>query len=87
MLPLARLLYTIAADKERIMVDQPGRYAIHVQESLSSLDSVFDWVEVRPGEDGGSVLIGDFPDQAALHGVLARIRDLCLTLISVERIR
>ena len=35
----------------------------------------FDGLEVRPTADGHTVLSGPLPDQAALHGVLARIRD------------
>lgn len=33
---------------------------------------------------GEAVLIGHLPDQAALHGVLARIRDIGLPLLSVS---
>lgn len=36
-------------------------------------------------EQDQTLLSGPLPDQAALHGVLERIRDLNLTLISVER--
>ncbi len=35
---------------------------------------------------GTTILNGPLADQAALHGVLMRIRDLNLTLLSVERI-
>lgn len=35
---------------------------------------------------GNSVLSGTIPDQAALYGTLAKIRDLGLALISLTRI-
>jgi hypothetical protein len=34
--------------------------------------------------DGDTVLSGDVPDQAALHGIFGRFRDLGLTIISVN---
>jgi hypothetical protein len=36
-------------------------------------------------EGSETLLSGSLPDQAALHGLLERIRDLNLTLISVAR--
>ena len=36
-------------------------------------------------EDGTTLLVGPVVDQAALHGVIIRIRDLGLPLLSVRR--
>ena len=43
-------------------------------------------MDLRYEENGEMVLVGQLPDQAALHGVLTKIRDLGLTLIAVNRI-
>jgi hypothetical protein len=47
-----------------------------------------DWFEQMAisTEGGETTLTGSVADQAALHGLLIRVRDLNLTLLSVERI-
>ncbi len=35
--------------------------------------------------DGDTLLTGDLPDQSALHGILSRLRDLGLELVSVKQ--
>jgi hypothetical protein len=46
-----------------------------------------DWfagLEIRHTEEGETILTGDVADQAALYGLLARLRDLGLALVSVK---
>jgi hypothetical protein len=63
------------------------RYEIRVEGHLpSGWSEWFDGLDVQHGLDGDSILSGPLSDQSALHGVLARIRDLNLTLISVTRL-
>jgi len=38
------------------------------------------------GDDGRSAISADLPDQSALFGLLTRIRDLGLCLVSVRRV-
>jgi hypothetical protein len=47
-----------------------------------------DWFEQMAisTQGGETILTGPVADQAALHGLLIRIRDLNLPLLSVERI-
>ena len=64
----------------------PEWYEIRVEGELpGGWSSWFAGLEIRCGPHGESVLSGSLADQAALHGVLARIRDLNLKLISVNR--
>lgn len=62
-------------------------YELRVQGHLD--DRWCDWLgglAVRRQADGTTVLAGSIVDQAGLHGVITRIRDLGLPLLSVQRI-
>lgn len=45
----------------------------------------FEGMQIRNEPGGVTVITGEVADQAALHGVLAKVRDLGLPLISVHR--
>ncbi len=47
----------------------------------------FGALQVSATKNGETLLRGAFRDQAALHGVLAQIRDLGLTLLKVEALK
>jgi hypothetical protein len=44
----------------------------------------FDCLSIAHEEDGTTLLSGPIRDQAALYGVLIKLRDLGLTLLSLE---
>lgn len=45
----------------------------------------FDGMAIEHTADGDTLLTGVVRDQAALHGLLTRVRDLGLTLVAVQR--
>ncbi len=62
-------------------------YVLLIKERLaSSWSDEYEGLSITYRSTGETQLSGFIPDQAALHGLLARIRDLNLTLISVNRI-
>ena len=64
-----------------------NRYIIQVQGYLDARWA--DWMAPLTIEylaDGTTNLSGDLPDQAALYGLLQKIRDLNLTLLAVMRV-
>jgi hypothetical protein len=46
----------------------------------------FNGLQLRTTADGHTLLIGVLPDQSALHGLLARIRDLGIELLGLRRL-
>lgn len=69
--------------------DRPeaGRYEIRLTGRLDAHWAAwFDGLTVSQESDGTTVISGRIADQAALHGVLQRVRDLGLPLISVTRL-
>jgi hypothetical protein len=45
----------------------------------------FDGLQVTSDEHGQTIIAGPVVDQAALHGLLVKVRDLGLELLSVRR--
>lgn len=65
--------------------DVPAGYRLRVAEQLDDHWSPwFGDLTLTPEQDGTTSLTGMVADQAELHGLLTKIRDLGVTLISVE---
>lgn len=67
--------------------DHGERYEIYLKGHLGSEWS--DWFEglsIIPDGQGNTILTVTIADQAAMHGILERIRDMGLTLLSINRI-
>jgi hypothetical protein len=66
---------------------EAGRYEIRLTGRLDAHWAAwFDGLAVSHEGNGTTVISGPIPDQAALHGVLERVRDLGLPLVSVNRV-
>jgi hypothetical protein len=64
-----------------------GRYEIRLQGHLHDRWTAwFDGFDVTNDRDGTTVMRGDVADQAALHGLLRKLADLGLPLLSVTRV-
>lgn len=65
--------------------DEPGIYEIRVQEHLDERWTArFAGMTLTRTANGETCLTGPVVDQAALHGLLRKVRDLGLTLLSVS---
>ena len=66
--------------------DKQGIYRIRVKGNLDQKWSDwFDGFTITPQADDETLLTGPVVDQAALHGLLAKIRDLGLPILLVKQ--
>ena len=67
-------------------LDQPRQYQIQIKGNLDQKWTTwFDGFTIS-NQNGNSTLTGMVPDQAALHGLISKIRDLGLPLTRIEEI-
>jgi hypothetical protein len=66
---------------------EAGRYEIRLKGHLEARwVAWFDGLTLARDTDGTTVIAGSIVDQAALHGLLQKVRDIGLPLVSVLRI-
>lgn len=71
---------------KEINFNTPAIYRIQIQEDLGSdWNEWFNGLAITNEAQGGSLLEGMIADQAALHGLMRKVRDLGLTLVSIQR--
>jgi hypothetical protein len=69
-----------------VTCDEKAVYEIKVRGHLDqSWSTWLDGLTVEPQAHGQTLLTGPVRDQAALHGLLNKIRDLGLPLLGVEK--
>jgi hypothetical protein len=67
--------------------EDPGRYEIRVKGHLGSRWAAwFDGLSLTSESDGITNIHGPVADQAALHGLLQKLRDVGLPLVSVTQV-
>jgi hypothetical protein len=67
--------------------EPPAHYELRVRGGLDGRWSAwFEGLQVSSDDHGVTTIAGPVTDQAALHGLLAKVRDLGLPLLSVRQI-
>ena len=67
---------------------EPGLYEIRVKGHLNEKWAAwFEGMTITLEDNGDTLLTGPLVDQAALHGVLRKVRDLGLPLISINQVQ
>lgn len=66
--------------------DKPGHYELRLKGYLDDRwAGWFEGMSITLEDDGNTLLTGSVIDQAALYGLLKKVRDLGLPLLSVNR--
>lgn len=74
----------VPANRAANPVTGPGRYEIRVKGHLATRWAAwFDGLSLTRHDDGTTVIYGPVADQSALHGLLRKLNDLGLPLVSV----
>jgi hypothetical protein len=69
---------------------EEGEHSCHKRNQLPPHPNWADWFDgltITPLPNGTTAISGPVVDQAALHGVLRKVRDLGVPLLSVTRVR
>lgn len=66
---------------------KPELYEIRIKGHIADRwSSWFEDMTITRADDGDTLLVGPVEDQAALHGLLRKVRDLGMPLLSVARV-
>jgi len=66
---------------------EAGTYEIRLEGHLNARwEAWFDGLSLTHASDGTTLIQGEIADQAALHGLLQKVRDLGLPLVSVTHL-
>ena len=67
--------------------DEPGRYEMRIRGHLDDRWAAwFEGLSITLEDNGDTLVTGPVVDQAALHGLLRKVRDVGMPLISVIRV-
>lgn len=73
-------------NQSSIQSEYPSQYLITIQGHMPPhWAKRFEDMEILNTPDGTSTLVAEVPDQAALYGLIIKLRDMGLTLLIIRR--
>ena len=74
-------------NKQMPVPDQPSVFQIRIKGHLGhQWTDWFDGMAITLEDDGNTLLTGPVADQAILHGLIKKVRDIGMTLVSVNSV-